>query len=242
MVMVYVPAGSFEMGSIRGDDDEKPMHTVVLDGFWIDQTEVTISQYEACVAAGTCKPRVSNWTGTDSIRYCDKTPNDHPAMCVTWYQAEIYCRWVGVRLPTEAEWEYAARGPAGNVFPWGDEFNGTRLNYCDVNCERHWADQTFNDGFAEIAPVGSYPGGGSWCGALDMAGNVWEWVADWYADDYYDRSPSLNPPGPPSGEFRVMRSGAWGFDPFYVRSANRDTLLPPNTYNQVGFRCARDAE
>ena len=237
MVMVYAPAGEFEMGSTKGDDDEQPVHTVALDGFWIDRTEVTHAQYERCVAAGACTPR--RFSGFDPLDAHD----DHPAIYVTWYQAEAYCRWAGGRLPTEAEWEYAARGPESRAFPWGDEFDGTRLNYCDANCERDWADQTADDGYAETAPVGSFPAGASWCGALDMAGNVWEWVADWYADDYYARSPSRNPTGPPSGRSRVLRGGSWGFDPFYVRSANRDDfLVPSNTYGHVGFRCARDAE
>ena len=125
MVMVYVPAGEFKMGSIGGDDDEQPVHTVALDGFWIDRTEVTKAQYEQCVAAGACTPC-----------YGDSPYDDYPAIYVTWYQAGTYCGWAGGRLPTEAEWEYAARGPEARVFPWGDEFDGTRLNFCDANCER----------------------------------------------------------------------------------------------------------
>ncbi len=143
MVMVYVPAGAFEMGSIDGDEDEAPVHSVSLDSFWIDRTEVTISQYEECVNVGVCKRRVSSWTGADTVQYCDKISNNDPAMCVTWYQADIYCNWAGVRQPTEAEWEYAARGPSGRVFPWGDEFDGTRLNYCDDNCERVLGKRSF---------------------------------------------------------------------------------------------------
>ncbi len=231
MVMVYVPAGEFEMGSTGGDDDEQPVHTVALDGFWIDRTEVTKAQYEQCVAAGACTPC-----------YGDSAYYDYPAIYVTWYQAETYCGWAGGRLPTEAEWEYAARGPEGRVFPWGDEFDGTRLNFCDANCERDWADETVDDGYAETAPVGSYPAGASWCGAQDMAGNVWEWVADSYASDYYDRSPSRNPTGPSPWEYRVLRGGSWGFDPYYVRGANRDCFVPSNTYGHVGLRCAMSSE
>jgi len=242
MVMVYVPAGEFDMGSTEGDDDEQPVHTVALDGFWIDRTEVTHAQYERCVAAGACRPRTFSGSGTRDLYFGDGAYADYPAIYVTWYQADIYCRWTGGRLPREAEWEYAARGPDGWVFPWGDAFDGTRLNYCDANCDRNWADETADDGYANIAPVGSFPAGSSWCGALDMAGNVWEWVADWYASDSYSPSPARNPAGPPSGESRVMRGGSWGFDPFYVRSANRDCYLPCNTYGHVGFRCARDSE
>ena len=231
MVMVYVPAGEFEMGSIGGDDDEQPVHTVALDGFWIDRTEVTKAQYEQCVAAGACTPC-----------YGDSAYDDYPAIYVTWYQAETYCGWAGGRLPTEAEWEYAARGPEARVFPWGDEFDGTRLNFCDANCERDWADETVDDGYAETAPVGSYPAGASWCGAQDMAGNVWEWVADSYASDYYGRSPSQNPTGPSSWEYRGLRGGSWGFDPYYVRGANRDCFVPSNTYGHIGLRCAMSSE
>jgi formylglycine-generating enzyme required for sulfatase activity len=240
--VVYVPAGEFKMGSTRGDDDEQPVHTVALDSFWIDRTEVTNAQYEQCVAAGACRPRPSRGSDTHAWHYGDSAYDDYPAIYVTWYQAETYCGWVRGRLPTEAEWEYAARGPEGRMFPWGDEFDGTRLNYCDSNCERDWADETTDDGYAKTAPVGSFPAGASWCEALDMAGNVWEWVADWYASDYYARSPSQNPTGPTSGEYRVLHSGSWGFDPYYVRSANRDVFIPSNTYGHIGFRCAMSSE
>ncbi len=243
MVMLYVPGGDFDMGSTAGDDDEQPVHTVTLDGFWVDRNEVTNTQYEQCVADGVCNSRACSKLDTYNLDNGDAAYGSFPAICVNWYQAETYCSWVGVRLPTEAEWEYAARGPMSWVFPWGDEFDGTRLNFCDESCERNWVDLTADDGYVEMAPVGSYPAGASWCGALDMAGNVWEWVADWYASDYYGRSPSQNPMGSPFGEGRVLRGGSWGFDPFFVRSANRDTfLLPSNTYGQIGLRCASGSE
>ena len=242
MVMVYVPAGEFEMGSTEGDDDEQPVHTVALDGFWIDQTEVTNAQYEQCVVAGACSPRPFSGSGRRVLYYGDSAYDDYPAIYATWYQAQTYCRWAVGRLPTEAEWEYAARGPEGRVFPWGDEFDGTRLNYCDANCERAWADETVDDGYAGTAPVGSFPAGASWCGAQDLAGNVWEWVADSYASDYYDRSPSRNPTGLSSWEYRVLRGGSWGFDAYYVRGANRDCFIPSNTYGHVGLRCAMSSE
>jgi len=211
VVMVYVPAGEFEMGSddddvdyalqlcnaYRGDcrrewfEDEQPVHTVVLDGFWIDRTEVTNAQYQQCVETEVCQaPTTCDW---GEPTYGDASKSDHPVVCVDWHGAQAYCEWMGARLPTEAEWEYAARGPEGRVFPWGDAFDGTRLNYCDTNCERDWADETVDDGYAETAPVGSYPAGVSWCEALDMTGNVWEWVNDWYDGDYYDVSPDSNP-------------------------------------------------
>ena len=247
MVMVYVPAGEFEMGSsdeeidyalqlcneYRGDcerewfQDEQPAHAVVLDGFWIDQTEVTNAQYQQCVEAGAC------WGDANT-----NLP-DHPAIDLSWYEAAEYCEWVKCRLPTEAEWEYAARGPDGWRYPWGNEFDGSRLNYCDVNCEiTHWADETVDDGHAGTAPVGSFTGGASWCGALDMAGNAWEWVADWYDD--YPSAQQMNPTGPPRGSSRVVRGGFSLPGPYDVRCAKRKghSLEPAGL--DIGFRCTVD--
>jgi formylglycine-generating enzyme required for sulfatase activity len=237
MAMVYVPAGEFEMGSTEGSDNEKPVHTVALEGFWIDRTEVTNAQYRRCVQAGDCSPPKGSSSSTRESYYGNGTYDDYPVIQVTWQQAAAYCAWAEARLPTEAEWEYAARGPEGRVFPWGDEFDGTRLNYCDVNCPEQWADETVDDGYADTAPVGSYPGGASWCGALDMVGNVWEWVADWLGD--YPSGRQVSPTGPSSGEYRVDRGGSW-FDSWLIaRCAHRSRGHPGIWYDSVGFRCAR---
>jgi formylglycine-generating enzyme required for sulfatase activity len=240
MVMVYVPAGEFEMGSELGDpeadDDEVPQHTVALNGYWIDQTQVTNTQYRRCVEAGLCQaPTTCDW---GEPTYADVSKADHPVVCVDWYSAAAYCEWAGVRLPTEAEWEYAARGPDERRFPWGDEFDGTRLNFCDVKCSLESRTTRYDDGYALTAPVGSYLDGASWCRALDMAGNVWEWVADWYDKDYYDYSPSKNPEGPSSGLERVLRGGTWHSPQRFVHTASREHYEPDTRTSESGFRCA----
>jgi len=259
MTMVYVPAGQFEMGSDddgvdyamqlcselsddcqrRWYEDEQPVHTVALDGFWIDKYEVTNAQYQKCVEAGACQaPTTCNW-GEPTYGEADKA--DHPAVCVDWQGAQDYCEWAGARLPTEAEWEYAARGPAGNVFPWGDTFDGTLANSCDTNCTLDWKHTGYDDGYEQTAPVGSYPDGTSWCGAEDMAGNVWEWVSDWYDSDYYSASPAENPGGPSSGEYRVSRGGSWrdGSNGELLLAAFRYySGVPSNRTSNVGLRCA----
>jgi formylglycine-generating enzyme required for sulfatase activity/tRNA A-37 threonylcarbamoyl transferase component Bud32 len=237
MVMVYVPAGEFEMGSTEGDANEQPVHTVLLDGFWIDRTEVTNAQYLRCVEAGGCSPPPESSSATRDSYYGNSTYDNYPVTKVHWHLAADYCAWAGARLPTEAQWEYAARGPEGRVFPWGDEFDGTRLNYCDANCPREYADETVDDGYAaDTAPVGSYPGGASWCGALDMAGNVWEWVADSYGD--YPSGRQVNPTGPSSGEVLVLRGGSWFNAQFNARCAFRFDLLNQRSPT-MGIRCAR---
>jgi serine/threonine-protein kinase len=235
MVMVYVPAGEFPMGSLQGDDDERPVHNVTLDAFWIDRTEVTNAQYALCVDDGWCE-------ASSYVDDTDDNGDDHPVVGVSWHNANAYCEWVGGRLPTEAEWEYAARGPEGHIYPWGDTLGGRRLNYCDVNCvltaDR---DTAHDDGYAKTAPVGSYPRGASWCGALDMAGNVWEWVADRYDAEYYDHSPAKNPSGPSSGKDRVIRGGSWEVGGGSVRCANRNRDYPTETSDVNGFRCAKSS-
>jgi len=233
MVMVYVPAGEFLMGSSDADgqayDSEKPQQTVYLDAFWIDRTEVTNAQYRKCVEAGACR-EPGCW---DEDNY---NAPDQPVVCVSWDDAQTYAAWVGGQLLTEAEWEKAARGTDGRIYPWGDEFDGTRLNYCDRSCEQTHKDTGADDGYALTAPVGSYPSGASPYGALDMAGNVWEWVADWYDGRYYDRSPARNPQGPASGDFRVLRGGAFYAADEYVRCACRYRNDPLDRYRDVGFR------
>jgi formylglycine-generating enzyme required for sulfatase activity len=261
MVMVYVPEGEFVMGS--DDDDledalevckeylgdhfvetpcrpgffveEQPAHTVSLDGFWIDRTEVTNAQYRQCVEAGVCQPPA---TCIDERvvepSYGEPSKADDPVVCVDWDDAQAYCVWAGARLPTEAEWEYAARGPDGRLYPWGNKFDCAGGNLLDraTGCD---------DGYKWTAPVGSFPDGASWCGAQHLAGNVAEWVADWYTHDYYARSPSQNPTGPPSGERRIMRGGSWETFPTVARCAYRESHDPARSYYDWGFRCAKDS-
>jgi formylglycine-generating enzyme required for sulfatase activity len=225
-VMVYVPAGEFLMGS--GDDyryarpDERPQHTVYLDAFWIDRTEVTNAQYRKCVEAGACEEaRCWDLDGYD-------VP-DLPVVCVHWDAAQAYAAWAGGRLPTEAEWEKAARGTDGRLYPWGDsEPDCDKANY--LGCA---------DG---PLPVGSHPEGASPYGVLEMAGNVWEWVADWYAEDYYSHSPDRNPQGPDSGEHRVGRGAAFRISHWSLRCAIRGWVRPDWLCGAGGFRLVVDVD
>jgi formylglycine-generating enzyme required for sulfatase activity len=194
---------------------------------------VTNAQYRQCVEAGDCSPPLKD-------RYFNlETHGDHPVVGVTWQQAAQYCTWAGARLPTEAEWEYAARGPEGLRYPWGDEFDGERLNYCDTNCLDliDWRDETTDDGYSHTAPVGSYPDGISWCGAYDLAGNTAEWGADWYG--LYPDGRQVDPQGPSSGEQRVVRGGSWHSDPSLTRGAFRLSFSEDYAVDYVGFRCAQ---
>jgi formylglycine-generating enzyme required for sulfatase activity len=242
-VMVYVPAGAFWMGSKESDpdanDDEKPQHEVILDAFWIDRTEVTNGQYRRCVDDGACSPPSSSSSSTRDSYYGTSEFDDYPVIFVDWEQADAYCTWAGKRLPTESGWEKAARGTDKRMYPWGDGFDGNLVNFCDVNCGFDRKNEDWDDGYADTAPVGNYPNGASPYGALDMAGNVWEWVADWYGEDYYAGSPDRNPQGADSGEMRVLRGGSWSFDQEGVRAANRSSSEPSGLYGDVGFRCAR---
>jgi eukaryotic-like serine/threonine-protein kinase len=240
MVTVYVPGGEFTMGSDTGEGNERPVHRVVLSPFWIDRTEVTNAQFRMCVEAGACQPPTACEWGEPT--YDDGGKADHPVVCVDWDQAEAYCRWAGARLPTEAEWEKAARGTDGLTYPWGNAFDGSKVNFCDRNCRETWKDATADDGYARTAPVGSYPEAGSPCGAWDMAGNVWEWVADWYAAGYYADSDGDNPPGPPTGVYRVLRGGGWNSNQSEIRATYRNgSELPTVRYWNAGLRCAVDA-
>jgi sulfatase modifying factor 1 len=227
MVMVYVPAGEFVMGAADSDaqanDDEKPQHTVSLDAFWIDRTEVTRAQYKKCVQAGACQVPYydSDFAASEARR---------PVEGISWQAAAAYCQWVGRQLPTEAQWEKAARGTDGRIYPWGNQ---------RATCEY----AVMNDGSANGCgkhntwPVGSKPRGASPYGALDMAGNTGEWVADWYDDKYYTDSPPQNPQGPPSGQLRVYRGGLYYSFATAIRASVRGSSVPDGRESNLGFRC-----
>lgn len=234
-VMVYVPDGEFLMGSEDSDafSDEAPEHQVWLDAFWIYQTEVTNEQYRQCVEDGACE-LPGNTTNYQNPFYAN-----HPVGFVSWFNADAYCQWAGGQMPTEAEWEKAARGTYGRKYPWGNEpVTGHKANYCDVNCQDHIrADTDHNDGYAITSPVGSFPDGASPYGALDMAGNVWEWVADWHSRFYYNRSPYENPTGPFSGDGRVVRGGSFSSLQRFLRGSFRSYASPDGWGDSLGFRC-----
>lgn len=229
MILLYVPEGEFLMGSADSDPDatpqEKPQHTVYLDPFWIDRTEVTGAMYAKCVAGGKCKPR---WCLTGSEF------DQRPAVCVDWFNAKEYCEWAGRRLPTEAEWEKAARGTDGRFYPWGNE---------PATCEVAVMNDGSGNGCGEgrvSTRVGSKPKGASPYGALDMAGSVLEWVNDWYDPNYYGTSPSSNPTGPASGYGPVLRGGFGGWNADRLRAAYRvpHSNNPTGGESGIGFRCS----
>jgi formylglycine-generating enzyme required for sulfatase activity len=256
-VMVYVPEGTFWMGSTDADVDDAfalcikyygpckrewfergiPQHQVYLDAFWIDQREVTNAQYKQCVGAGMCSPPAQAESATHSSYYGNPQFSNYPVIYVGWDQADAYCRWAGKRLPTEAQWEKAARGTDKRIYPWGNGFDGTRLNFCDVSCGFDWKDSAVNDGYADTAPVGSYPAGASPYNALDMSGNVWEWVADWFDASYYTGSPIENPLGPDSGNYHVLRGGSWHNSQDNAQCAFRNKIDTDSGWANIGFRC-----
>jgi len=216
--MVLVPAGEFWMGSDDGSDDEKPRHHVDLDAYYIDRYEITNGLYQRFMeATNRAVPRF--WSDSHL------NGASQPVVGVSWYDAERYCRWVGKRLATEAEWEKAARGDDGRTYPWGEQWDSSRAN--SKESQRN-----------KPAPVGSYPSGVSPYGAHDMAGNVWEWVTDWYAKDYYERSPRRNPRGPETGAWKVLRGGSWGYLPSLLRTTSRLSIMPDLRNTVIGFRCA----
>jgi eukaryotic-like serine/threonine-protein kinase len=227
MVMVYVPGGAFQMGSADSDKlanfDEKPQHPVTLNAFWIDKTEVTNAQYKKCVQAGACK--ASEYTSSDL------NGDNLPVSGVSWYDAKAYCQWTGAALPTEAQWEKAARGTDGRLYPWGNQ---------PATCEYAVMVENGQEGCGKIPawPVGSKPKGASLYGAFDMAGNVSEWVEDWYADNSYAAEAQTNPSGPMTGTTKVLRGGSWYCsEAACVRAAKRDADKPDDRNSGKGFRC-----
>jgi len=225
VMQLLVPGGTSGMGFDEGEANERPAHRVALDAFWIDRTEVTNAQYATCVAAGACEPPVNNRSFTRPQYYGGSEFANYPVIYVTWGQADAYCRWAGGRLPTEAEWEKAIRGPDGFVDVW--EEPATR-------CEAANVDGCYGD----TNETARTPGWASPYGATDMVGNVWEWVDDWYGEDYYATSSEVNPEGPPDTGLKVIRGGGWTFDEVRHFNTVRRGLEPDSATNNVGFRCA----
>ena len=237
--MVKIPNGNFMMGcntavdtECVGDGGEAPYHDVYLDTYWIDIYEVTNEKYQDCVDATACvAPHYDDGTcyiynGTSWVQGAVQAVfrgAQKPVVCVNWAEAKTYCEWAGKRLPTEAEWEKAARDGDGRKYPWGNTAPTSNHAVYSVS-------NTYD--------VGSKEAGKSPYGAYDMAGNVWEWVNDWYATDYYASSPSVNPEGPATGTSRVLRGGSWNNNATNLRASNRNNNTPGNTNTNNGFRCA----
>lgn len=224
-----IPTGCFDMGDAfaEGDADELPVHNVCISGFNMDEHEVTNGEYADCVAAGGCDPPSFSTSFSRLTYYGNVAYDDFPVIWVDWDQANAYCSWVGKRLPTEAEWEYAARGGfASKRYPWGDTITGTDANY--QNSGDAWDNDT--------SPVMNYAANGY--GLYDMAGNVWEWVSDWHDVGYYSVSPIDNPQGPALGSTHAARGGAWDQPVIDLRVSNRGSLGTGSNY--LGFRCAWD--
>lgn len=237
VLMVLVPAGEFTMGGYAKDaleeckknygancyagrfEDSEPPHKVYLDEFYVDKYEVTNALYESCVVAGVCSDPQRIVSDTRSSYYGDPLFGDYPVMHVDWHQASLYCEWRNAGLPTEAQWEKAARGTDGRTYPWGE---GNDCNNTNLPCEK------------DTTKVGSYENGKSPYGVYDLVGNVWEWTADWYVGDYYSISVYSNPLGPETGDQRVVRG-----DPSST-AYSRGNLGPDNYFN-IGFRCAKNA-
>jgi formylglycine-generating enzyme required for sulfatase activity len=227
--MVLIPAGQFMMGSRDGEGTkkERPLHPVTLDAFYMDKFEVTVARYADFVRA-TNRSKPEYWFAADSSKH-----RNLPVVGVDWQDAKDYCEWTGKRLPTEAEWEKASRGTDGRTYPWGNEQPTARLSNFGKALTAGVSDE-------RLAQVDSYEAGRSPYGLHHMAGNVSEWTADWYDDQYYSKSPTQNPKGPTSGEYRVVRGGSWYEMPGEGRSASRVTLAPTERLDHNGFRCAQD--
>jgi serine/threonine-protein kinase len=264
MAQIFIPQGQFVMGSIspEADDDKSPLRPVFVSDFWIDQTEVTNAMFANFVGdtgyvtdgernGGSLiwdadNERVltdgANWRQPRGPSSSIAGLDDHPVVQVSWNDADAYCRWAGRRLPTEAEWEKAARGDSSYKYPWGDQNPaGHLLNFAERSLGRSWADGSTDDGYRFTAPAGSYPAGASPYGIYDMGGNVYEWVNDWYGADYYAVSETNDPRGPANGEKRVLRGGSWVSSDVYNRTTFRLLQAPDESTDAYGFHCAHSA-
>jgi len=263
--MLLIPAGDFMMGSsTEGRADEEPVHHVSLDAFYLDKYEVTNKLFQkfvretsyettaekegraAAVTSGGQWEVIpgANWRkpeGGETV--FESNREEHPVVSVSWYDAEAYCRWADKRLPTEAEFEYAGRAGTRTIYWWGDGNPGSKrvANIADESAKRQFPDLPimagYDDGYERSAPVGSFDPN-PW-GLYDMIGNVSEWTADWFAEDYYQSSPERNPTGPFSGKYKVLRGGSWHNGPLGVRAAYRRNSQPGYRYDHFGYRCAK---
>lgn len=267
--MVRIPGGVFHMGATANRLSEEcdafrdgcqsawfsssePVHSVLLRSYYIDIHEVTNGAYLEFLSAqgNACsgqlcldfeQSRIFQQGDTYSV---EESLTQHPATGVTWYGAQAFCEWRGARLPTEAEWEKAAawdgKAAASRQYPWGNVFDGRSLNSCDASCDEQQANPAFDDGYPTTAPVASFANGRSAYGLYDMAGNVWEWVADWYDAGYYQVSDEANPMGPEDGSEKVVRGGSWFDTGNFTATTIRFPSAPTNADRTIGFRCAAD--
>ncbi|MFH0801557.1 MAG: formylglycine-generating enzyme family protein [bacterium] len=239
--LILIPAGEFTMGSQQGEGSncEHPRHKVCLEACYVGKHEVTNGQFARFVDETGYRAQ-GDWK-----EHHVAGRENHPVVRVSWNDAKAYCDWANLRLPTEAEWEKAARGPDEGTYPWGNEWDASRCNWWHGPESPEMANISFGRG---TLPVGSFPGGASPYGCLDMAGNVWEWCADWFEESYYRHSPPSNPVGPERGGARVLRGGSWLNEyPDNLRCANRRGGDPINWYNylsvhDLGFRICRSAD
>jgi len=271
MTLIHIPAGNFLLGSADTDpaarEDEKPQLSVYLDAFWIDQTEVTVAQFQdfvnaksyltdaekGCCAGDNAQPgggvfrpepvfvKSATWRLPEGSGAPEALPR-RPVVQVSWNDAAAYCAWAGRRLPTEAEWDKAARGTQGLLYPWGNVFDGARVNFCDKSCGATWHATNVDDGFGRTSNVGTFANGASVYGVLDLSGNAREWVNDFYDFRGYYRYPTKNPPGPATGDTHVIRGGGWLDPAERVRASAREAAAPDSRNDVTGFRCAMGAE
>lgn len=236
--MVFIPQGEFQMGcdpehngGFSCPPDELPLHTVFLADYYIDRHEVTNAKYEECVKDGKCEAPKKVGSESQTSYYDNPAFADYPVIYVTWSDADAYCKYVGKRLPSEAEWEKAVRGTSIKTYPWGDS-----KPTCTLANVFNTASGSTCSGDTQV--VGSYPDGKSQFGVMDMAGNVFEWVNDWYSDSYYKNASSNNPTGPTEGTYRVLRGGGWSSNGVFLRTASRSYDPDFNNSKDTGFRCA----